>query len=408
MFLKYKFQNLDGRWIILAALIIYFSILLLAESLSCSYEKMWNFLGVQSFRSFLDLKILLCGLDEYNQNRDPYTWIKCTYNYPLLWVVFSYIPYFSSPYLNQIGIALIFLFFLSILAFIKRVSISDSLIYCILLLSPSIMLAVERGNCDIIIFLLIVCSLFFLSKGLKSISYIFLLLSAFLKLYPIVGFIYLLEHSKTKKTVFLIGFGVVLLFVFYLLAIQGQLKPIYKIHPRSFFLSYGIYTFPARIYAKSTYFPLEVLKMGALIVTILGCSYFIIVSMISTTRKKKNLYEAEPTFFNSYLIGSSIFVSTFIAGNNFDYRLIFLIFTFPQLLYWFRLPHLRNKSLIQLFILGFILWSPFILAQSDYLFSNSFIVNLLDEVLSWILFFIHVKFLTLYICQKLMRDSITQ
>jgi hypothetical protein len=243
--------------------------------------------------------------------------------------------------------------------------------------------------------------LYFLSNHRKGIAYFFILFTAFLKLYPVAGFVYLLESTKNKKTLFLAGFATILLFVLYLWAIQEQLKPIYKIHPRSYFLSYGIYTLPALIHAQSSYFSLEILKTAAFIVAVLGCLYFIVIHLFSTEILNKDLYKAEPLFFNGYLIGSTMFVSTFIAGNNFDYRLIFLILTLPQVLHWSGLPHLRKTSLIQLGILGVVLWNPFISGVSKYFLTNKFIIHLIDDILSWTLFFIHVKFLSLYVLQRL-------
>jgi hypothetical protein len=159
-----KFKLQDGRWFILATLLLYFSVLIFSEIFLGSYEKTWKFLGVFAIRSFIDLKVLLCGIEEYLQGANPYLWIKCTYNYPLLWVIFSYIPYFHSAYLNQIGIFLGVLFFAGLFSYIKKINVKDSLIYCFLFVSPPVMLAVERGNCDVIIFLLILVSLFFLAK----------------------------------------------------------------------------------------------------------------------------------------------------------------------------------------------------------------------------------------------------
>jgi len=398
MFLKNKFQTLDGRWLIILGLTVYFSILGFSEVWFGTYEKTWQWLGVPARRYFIDLQVLLCGIEEFLQGHNPYTWIKCTYNYPLLWVVFSYIPYFSLAYLYQIAIVLIFLFFTGVLLFIKKTSWRNSLIYSALLLSPSVMLALERGNNDVIIFLLIGVSLIFNAKDSKKISYAFLLFSTFLKLYPIVAFVYVLEHVKTKKVLFLLGFGVVLLFVAYLIVIQEQLKPIYKIHPREAFLSYGIYTLPFRIYSKVTFFSLETLKTAALLVALLGCSYFVIAQMRST--QTKNLYPAEPIFFNGYLIGSAIFVSTFMAGNNFDYRFIFLIFTFPQLFNWSKITDFRRVALIQLSMMGFILWTPFLLEQSTHLYPASIVISLIKEILCWTLFFVQVKFLVLYVFQR--------
>ena len=103
----------DGRWLLLTLLFMYFSVLVVAELFFGAYDKIWKLFGVNSVRSFIDLKVLLCGIEEYLDGHNPYMWIKCTYNYPLLWCLFAYIPYFSTTYFIQMGIFLLILFLLN-------------------------------------------------------------------------------------------------------------------------------------------------------------------------------------------------------------------------------------------------------------------------------------------------------
>lgn len=387
----------DGRWLLLTLLLMYFSVLVVAELFFGAYDKIWKLFGVNSVRSFIDLKVLLCGIEEYLDGHNPYMWIKCTYNYPLLWCLFAYIPYFSTTYFIQMGIFLLILFFSSILFFFGKITFRVALIYGGLLLSPSVMLAVERGNCDIIIFLFLLSSLVFLSKNFHRAYYLLLFFSSFLKLFPIFGFISLLEVVKSKKKLFWIIFVTVVIFICYLLLIQKQLIAIYEIHPKMYFLSYGLFTLPIYIFKTTSLFDLKTLKVIASIFLVIVVSF--LVTFRKKTSKNKELYKAEAFFFNSYLMGSSIFVGTFILGNNYDYRLIFLVFTFPQLIHWVHIPDLRKYSLFHFFLLLLVLWNPLISGIFTHVFHTKFIIYLVEEVVCWLLFYLYLKFLVHFILQ---------
>ena len=89
-----------------------------------------------------------------------------------------------------------------------------------------------------------------------------------------------------------------------------------------------------------------------------------------------------------FILGASIFCGTFAMGANWNYRLFFLLFTFPYLIdlkednrnFLF----LKNSSFIYLIIIY--LWlTPFTIFTSG-----------LDEIITWFIFMFYLEFLSIY------------
>jgi hypothetical protein len=76
------------------------------------------------------------------------------------------------------------------------------------------------------------------------------------------------------------------------------------------------------------------------------------------------------------LAGSFIYLGTFAIGKNFDYRLVFLLLTLPQLCAWARIPTHRLSSLASVSVVAILvlLWVG----------SLSQLLALWDELASWI------------------------
>ncbi len=87
------------------------------------------------------------------------------------------------------------------------------------------------------------------------------------------------------------------------------------------------------------------------------------LSMFSGVRIRDNRFNKPGEYIDSFRVGAGIFVSTFLVMNINDYRLIFLIFTVPQLVAWARDKN-KYVSLIPRIILPLIvfsLWSNFVM-----------------------------------------------
>ena len=89
------------------------------------------------------------------------------------------------------------LYYTAVYFFIGNINLFESIVYCIIYTSPAIMMGVERGNCDLIIFLLLLIPVFnHHSQKLLAAS---VLLAGMLKLFPISAIMGLAYHFQKKK-----------------------------------------------------------------------------------------------------------------------------------------------------------------------------------------------------------------
>jgi hypothetical protein len=80
---------------------------------------------------------------------------------------------------------------------------------------------------------------------------------------------------------------------------------------------------------------------------------------------------------DAFRIGASIYLATFMIGSNWDYRLVFLLFSIPQLLSWAKSKKAFTPvALAALVAIGMTTW----------LSSRSARISYADEVLNWLLF----------------------
>ena len=93
-----------------------------------------------------------------------------------------------------------------------------------------------------------------------------------------------------------------------------------------------------------------------------------------------------PFSLAAFRIGSAIYLGSFLIGSSFDYRLIFLILTIPQLVAWVRNATAgpRQLALGQLILVVLLQWSQ---TWRSTLASTTGTGNyglVLDEVLTWL------------------------
>ena len=114
--------------------------------------------------------------------------------------------------------------------------------------------------------------------------------------------------------------------------------------------------------------------------------------------KQKNISKIpESNNYLFFILGSSIFCGTFALGANFDYRLIFLLFTFPYLLELKK----NNKKFL------FIKYSLFVYLITLYLWISPITVftSGLDEIITWLIFIFYFEFLCIYYLNVFFKKS---
>src|SRR5205085_2865823 len=132
-------------------------------------------------------------------------------NYPRMWLWPSFLGLGQSSTI-VLGVVVAVAFFAGALVLMGRVEKPlDVLVWICLLISPAVMLGVERGNADLIVFPLVVTALVLLGSRATSArvaAHGVFLFAAMLKLFPAFAFIALLRQPRRRM---LAGAGLVAL-----------------------------------------------------------------------------------------------------------------------------------------------------------------------------------------------------
>ncbi len=122
----------------------------------------------------------------------------------------------------------------------------------------------------------------------------------------------------------------------------------------------------------------------------MSIALFLLISYL-LAKQTENLFQNNKLNINqleAFRIGSSIYIGTFLIGNNWDDRLIFLLFTIPQILTWLK-TQVQFESISGLALMAIIL--------TTWLSNNPYQLHYLEELLNWslFLFFAYSTLLTL-------------
>jgi hypothetical protein len=107
------------------------------------------------------------------------------------------------------------------------------------------------------------------------------------------------------------------------------------------------------------------------------------LAVVIVTRVRRRLVASnhdqvvDSASFVAFYAGALIYLGTFAIANNFDYRLVFLLLTFPQLLQWASEPAhgLSSLAVVTLAAIVLLLWVGSLWRW----------LNLWDELASWAL-----------------------
>jgi hypothetical protein len=287
------------------------------------------------------------GLDFFGQNcsgwgQDLNNYPSEPYNYPGSWARILAFFRVTEEQTVGIGLALIALFAISygILTYLLRINnISNSSIIIIFLtsLSPATFLAIERANIDLFIFFIVVAAIYFKSADKNLITACLIAIAAVLKIYPIGALIiFLIESPKRMKPLFVSIFIVLI----GLMSYASEFKYIYARTPTTYPYSYGVSVIPLLISNK-----LEI-EISAFTSRIVGITLVLFLVLLVIGIKKivlpkrhkiswqntiTKVYEDQITL-SLIVMGTGVFIFSYMLGSNWEYRLIFLNITIIGLL----------------------------------------------------------------------------
>jgi hypothetical protein len=199
--------------------------------------------------------------------------------------------------------------------------------------SPVVLLALERGNTDLIIFCLVVLAIWLLGRERIIGGWTALLIATTLKLFPLFGFVALLRLNWRRAWPWLAA-GALASSI--MIAIQSeQIRGVLRETPPG-----GIYSYGAIVWVEVTnlIFANKTGTVGAfdyLRIPSLACAAALIVTAFSAGTRRRStppIHSADRAALDYFRAGASIFIATFLFGSHFVYRLVFLLLSVPWLL----------------------------------------------------------------------------
>ena len=239
--------------------------------------------------------------------------------YPEIWKNIANLTDVRSDFRNIIFLIL-FIHIFIITFYLKDFPFFVNLLF---LLSPVSILLIHRGNNDLIILFLIFIFNVLLTnqkRNLKFISLVPLIIAIKAKIYPLSLLpIYMLLKNNVKK----INFFVYLLFLFFLTIILIYFSEYFKLS-NIYNRSGATLSFSSALIFKIFTFITEI-NLNYKILSVVVLVMLIFISIYSKISVPISSFKNEISF----LIGSSIIVSSFFLNEGFVYKLVFLIFIFP-------------------------------------------------------------------------------
>ncbi len=350
------------------------------------YDNTWRLWNIPTiYPHFGDLRSITHGAETYAQGMDPMIenpadpWQR-RMNYPRVWQGL-YSLGIHHTHTTALGLIIIGFFLAGICFILPQANNTTIALVFAAVLSPATLFGVERCNIDLLMFFFAALSVLAIQRS-YLVSAAAIMIGFVLKLFPVFACVVLF---KAKKTTFLIYMFVILtLLMVYGYVNSQDLLLIRDGTPRGTRWSYGIDIVWMRLIVLNT-------ALGVY-VRLISYLYVFLMILISFTalfyNKEPLLFTDNSLYLDSFRVGASIYVGTFVLGNNWDYRLMFLIFVIPQLIVWSKRPAGRIAAIAKIVLLSVYisLWYFVISGIIKCFPYGCYISFLLDEMANWVVF----------------------
>lgn len=263
-------------------------------------------------------------------------------NYPGIWMAPSHLGFGVGDTI-WLGRAIAAAFLVAAIAVLPAgARVADAFVYGAAVCSPSVMLGIDRGNVDILLFALVVLAVLLYRHGhgrAAPLAHALVLFTAVLKLFPIFA-AGLFLGDRSRRGVLLLSatfaaFGV------YCLWILDELRVIWRVTPQPSDYAYGIRICSEWIASLAGNTSLRALDLVIAVVVVVGVVIL-----------RRRLHDSLPIAadmpgrrdLDLFVAGAGIYVLTYVLFRSYEYRLVFLLLALPQLLRWAR----AGRALAQL------------------------------------------------------------
>jgi hypothetical protein len=343
----------------LAALIV-----LLCLGQSVGWEATWRTFDVTPLAPhFFDTHVPIDYAECAAKGVDPYVPRACNaanFNIPPIWLwigrvaVGKNVIWFSGGMIAAAAATIIMLF--------RDRPASDGFVALFGILSPSVLMGVERGNPDLLIFAMTgAAALIYSSQriGRHFWAETLIALALILKLFPMFTVTLALRRNRRD---WLFAILISAIAIAYSIAIFKYILLIRSNVPTTFILSYGykaLFLGFDHLRAEANLPPFGFADTWAPVLLtgfMLACASAIAFGNVYSHRVSCQI--TTNLAGTAFVFGSSIYCGTFLLGTNFDYRLIFLLLCLPQLQDWRRQGSEHSRQVLSwlLLIVLAVLW----------------------------------------------------
>lgn len=375
-------RDVDGRLVVLAVVGLY--VVAVAAFEVFADLDLWRKLGVPSGPSlYYDARNVTAAVDCDRLGYDPLVDNPCDptgrpMNYPRFWLALGWLGLRQSHTL-AFGTVIVLLFVGVLLLFLRRLTVGEGVVVAALVASPAIMLALERANMDLVLFLLVAVAALLArtrSPATDRAGPLLVGVAALGKIYPAFALpAYLATRRRVARGMAIVSAVLVGL---YALVSLDDLQVATSATQGDYY-AYGARILPSRLYHNTI---ADTWSGGAaaaqaIAVLLLGA---VLVVVWRTARRRFPWDESlpsDPATLLAFHLGVLAFLGTFAIRNNWDYRLVFVLLTVPQLLAWAQdgAHRLHRLGCLTLAVLVVDLWAG----------GWSETLHLADELGSWAL-----------------------
>lgn len=323
-----------------------------------------------------DMVVVRLGWQTVLAGTDPLSDLANPFNYPRFVLLPAYAGAVHVP-VGVIGLGLAAAFLGAVVRVVGTNSRVVATIAVIALISPPVLLVIERGNLDAGAFILLAIGLRLLAADVhlplyRAAGVAALVVAALLKLFPVVALVAgALYWRDARRRWFLAG---LLVFFGWALVFSGDIAWVIRKTTRGLSLSYGEAIAASRYYhdrvavefsstAAQSWLS-QALRISAAVY--LG-GVVIAAAVGFRCRNRFQELRTQPWASLAFATGALIYAGTFALGANWSYRLVFLLFCVPLLVEGVRRPGLRCWSWGCATGIALTMLSPFTLGLAPFL-----------------------------------------
>jgi hypothetical protein len=333
--MRHGLRDLDGRALAGAIVAVFFIALGSIDSASGSAH--WMKLGVDAYGTrFEDMRSVTSSWDCERRGIEAFPNNPCDplgrpANYPRILTRLGFFGLGEGDTV-ELGVATAVVFFLAALLVTGPLGLGEGLLYAATLLSPAVLLGVERGNVDLIMFALVALGVALVGRS-PWLGGAPIALAGVLKLFPTFGLAMLARRRArwAAGAVWLVALAV------YAAVTLDDIRALLRVLPREVKNSYGALVIADALQQAGVSWARTGAEVRAIRFGVIAAGVLVAAGLVALRRGGRGRLAArDERRLDAFWAGASIYIGTYVFSTNFDYRLIFLLLCVPQLCAWHR------------------------------------------------------------------------